>query len=112
MDKIVSKIASLGVPGLIFLVAIDATGYAGAAGITTALSALGPGGMLGGVACLLLTGTVSAAISEYGMAAIYRGVVKELMKKGESKEEILNKIDSYPISKGLKAELKDLARNA
>jgi len=48
MDKIVSKIAALGVPGLVLLVAISATGLYGAAAITTALAALGPFGMVGG----------------------------------------------------------------
>ena len=33
MDKIVSKIAALGVPGLVFLFAVGATGLAGAASI-------------------------------------------------------------------------------
>lgn len=44
MDKIVSKIVALGVPGLVLLLAIGATGYAGAAAITTALCAIGPFG--------------------------------------------------------------------
>lgn len=39
MDKIVSKIAALGVPGLVLTVAIGATGLAGGAAITTALAA-------------------------------------------------------------------------
>ena len=41
MDKIVSKIAALGVPGLVLTVAIGATGLAGGAAITTALAAIG-----------------------------------------------------------------------
>lgn len=53
MDRLVSKIAALGVPGLVLLVAMSATGYAGAAALTTALAALGgPLGMLGGIAVL------------------------------------------------------------
>ena len=50
MDKIVSKVAALGVPGLVLVIAINATGLAGGAAITTALAALGPGGMKGGIA--------------------------------------------------------------
>ena len=41
MDEIVSKIAALGVPGLILIMAINATGLFGGAAITTALAALG-----------------------------------------------------------------------
>ena len=36
MDKIVHKIAGLGVPGLILMVAIAATGLSGASAITAA----------------------------------------------------------------------------
>ena len=43
MDKLVSKIAALGIPGLVLVTAIGATGLAGGAAITTALAALGPG---------------------------------------------------------------------
>lgn len=42
MDKLVSKIAALGIPGLVLVTAIGATGLAGGAAITTALAALGP----------------------------------------------------------------------
>ena len=53
MDKLVDKIVALGVPGLVLLIAMSATGWAGAAALTTALAALGgPLGMLGGIAVL------------------------------------------------------------
>ena len=50
MDKIISKVAALGIPGLVLVTAIGATGLTGAAAITAALAALGPGGILGGIA--------------------------------------------------------------
>ncbi|MBE7023594.1 MAG: hypothetical protein E7412_03915 [Ruminococcaceae bacterium] len=106
MEKIIAKIAGLGVPGIVLLVAIGATGYTGAAAITTALAALGPGGMIGGIALLGVIGVVSSAITEYGFDAILTGVVKELYKRGETKHTILCKISKYPISKTLKAKLK------
>ena len=108
MDKIVSKIVALGVPGLVLLLAIGATGYVGAASITTALCAIGPFGMIGGIATLGLIGLLSQAISEYGFEKIFVQVVKELVKKGETKESILLKINSYKISKSLKLKLKDI----
>lgn len=52
LDQVVAKIAALGVPGLVLLIAMTATGYTGAAALTTALVSLGPGGMLGGIATL------------------------------------------------------------
>ena len=107
MEKIVSKIAALGVPGLVLLIAISATGLTGAAAITSALAALGPFGMLGGIATLGVIGLASQGIVEFGFDSIFTAVVKELYKKGESKELILEKIKRYPVSKALKRKLRE-----
>ena len=92
MDKIVSKIAALGVPGLVLTVAIGATGLAGGAAITTALAAIGPGGMIGGLVTLGVIGLISEGISKYGVDAIFSAVVKELYRRGETKEQLKQKI--------------------
>lgn len=107
MEKLVSKVAALGVPGLVLIIAMGATGLSGAAALTAALAALGPGGMIGGIALLGVIGLLSQGIAEFGIDAIFSAVVKELYKKGESKESILRKVDSYPISKSLKRKLKE-----
>lgn len=106
MEKVIAKIAGLGVPGIVLLAAIGATGYTGAAAITAALAALGPGGMLGGIALLGVAGILSSTITEYGFDVILTGVVKELYKRGETKDTIIYKINKYPVSKALKAKLK------
>ena len=109
MDKLISKIAGLGVPGLVLLIAMSATGYAGGAALTTALAALGgPLGMLGGIAVLGLLVLISSGLSKYGFDKIYEAVVKKLYEKGETKESILEKIKNYPISKDLKRKLKEV----
>lgn len=107
MDKIVAKIAALGVPGLVLVIAIGATGLAGGAAITAALATLGPGGMIGGIATLGVLGLISEGIAKYGMDAIFSAVVIELYKRGETKESILNKIQKYPVSKDLKRRLRE-----
>lgn len=107
MERIVSKIAALGVPGLVLVVAINASGYVGGAAIVTALSALGPGGIIGGIVTLGLISLIAQALTEFGMDAIFSAVVKELIKKGETKESILNKIEKYPVSKSLKRKLRE-----
>lgn len=107
MDKIVSKVAALGVPGLVLVIAISATGLAGGAAIVAALAALGPGGMIGGIATLGILGLISEGIAKYGVDAIFSAVVKELYKRGETKESILNKIRRYPVSKDLKRKLEE-----
>lgn len=105
MDKIVGKIAALGIPGLVLIIAIGATGLAGGAAITSALAALGPGGMIGGILTLGTIGLISEAIAEYGMDSIFKAVVIELYKRGETKDLLLNKIGKYPVSKSLKLKL-------
>jgi hypothetical protein len=111
MEKVISKIAALGVPGLVLFIAMGATGLAGGAAITTALAALGPFGILGGIATLGVIGLISQATTEYGFDAIFTGVIKELYKKGETKESILKKVESYKISKSLKRKLVDEINN-
>ncbi len=111
MDKIINKIVALGVPGLVLLVAMKIAGFAGAAALTTALAALGgPLGMLGGIAVLLLLGLIAKGISDYGFENIYRGVVERLQAQGKGEEDIIRDINSYPISSGLKAKLKEFVR--
>lgn len=112
MEKIVSKVAALGIPGLVLLIAVSASGYAGAAAIIAALVALGPGGIIGGIATLGVIGLITHGITEYGVEAIFCAVVQELVKKGESKETILAKIDAYPISKSLKSRLREEVNRA
>lgn len=113
MDKIVEKIVGLGVPGLILLVAINVSGYAGAAAITSSLAILGgPAGMLGGLGVLGFSVYVSMAISKYSFDKIYIKTIHGLKNKGETNESILKKIEKYPISKSLKLKLKDLLNDS
>lgn len=108
MDQIIKKIAALGVPGLVFMVAIEFSGLVGAAALTTALAALGPGGIVGGVMTLCVLGVIADGIVEYGFDAIVKGVLKELYCRGESKEDIKEKVSKYPISSKLKSNLYDV----
>ncbi|MFW6008955.1 MAG: hypothetical protein ACOCP8_06795 [archaeon] len=108
MDKLVAKIVALGIPGLILLLAVSISGYAGAAAITTALAAFGgPFGMLGGIGAFALAALILNGISEYGFEKIFTNVLLELEKKGHSRDQILRKIEKYPISRSLKLKLKD-----
>lgn len=112
MDKLVAKIVGLGVPGLVLLFAISSVGVAGAAAIVASLALLGgPFGMLGGIGTLCLLVLISDGITKYGFENIYKSVIKGLLQKGESKKSIFNKIEKYPISKGLKLKLKDYLEN-
>lgn len=104
MDTVVNKIAGIGVPGMMLLVAISMTGLTGAAAITAALALLGPGGMIGGVMTLIVAGTIASALSEYGFDALFKSVVRKLYKNGETKGSIIGKIKKGPWSAKLKAK--------
>lgn len=106
MDKVADKIAAFGVPGLVLVVAMTATGWVGAAALTTALAALGgPLGMLGGIAMLGLLGLIARGVTDFGFEAIFKAVVARLRKDGLSDAEIEKKVRAYPISRGLKAKI-------
>lgn len=108
MDQLINKIASLGVPGLVLVVVMATTGWAGAAAITAALATLGgPFGMLGGIAVLGLLSLIARGISDYGAETVVRAVVRKLKEEGKSKDDIEKSIDSYPISRMLKLKIKD-----
>ncbi|WP_159633207.1 hypothetical protein [Erysipelothrix anatis] len=111
LDEIAAKIAAIGVPALILVMAINATGYVGAAAVTVALAALGPGGMVGGVITLLASGTIVSAVTKYGIDSVFNAVVKELLRRGETKQEIINKIQKYPVSKSQKLKIKEMVEN-
>lgn len=105
MNKIVEKMAALGLPGLVLLTAISATGLSGAAAITTALAALGPGGMIGGIAWLGIIGVISGEMAKYGFENIFRAVVMSMYMEGETEESLKQKVRKYPITKSLKLKL-------
>lgn len=107
MEKIVSRVAGLGVPGLVLLVAIHTTGYAGGAAIVAALSALGPGGIIGGIATLGVISLIIQGLTEFGLEAIFSDVVDELIRRGETRESIIAKIDTYPVTRSLKRKLRE-----
>ena len=107
MDEVTEKLASLGIPSLVFLGAMSATGLSGAAAVTAALAALGPGGMIGGVITLIFMCGSLSVISRYGYSAIMIAVTKKIMaKQNLTQEQVFAKIDGMPITRTLKARIK------
>ena len=107
MDKLVSKIAALGIPGLVLVTAIGATGLAGGAAITTALAALGPGGILGGIATLGIIGLISERHSSIWSGCYIFCCYKRIISKRRNKGRNIAEDKKYPISKELKRKLKE-----
>jgi len=111
MEKLLSKVAALGVPGLVLIVAMataKAAGLAGGAVITTALAALGgPIGMIGGIAALGVMGLASLLFIEYGTEFVVKAVIKNALKT-KSAEKLKNNIDNMRgLSKPLRLKTKD-----
>ena len=81
MDKLASKIAGLGVPSIIFVYYYKHSIYTGAAAFTSAFSAIGPGGMIGGVATLGFIGLLSSITVEQITPALYKAVIAKHLEK-------------------------------
>ena len=109
MEQTIKSVAALGIPGLIFFYVFTTCGLAGAAAVTFSLAAIGPGGMVGGVAILVLAGLISATIAEYGFDELNKGIVREFQNRGMSKEDIHAWISSrWFLSKAKKAYLHEI----
>ena len=113
MDEFVERLAGIGIPALVFLIVMSTTGLAGAAAITSALALLGPGGMVGGVITLIVIGAGSSIITKYGYSAIITATCKKIMvKDNPTKDQMCEKIDKYPITRGLKEKVKSAIKKA
>ncbi|MBS0017459.1 MAG: hypothetical protein KFF72_14105 [Arthrospira sp. SH-MAG29] len=107
MDEIVRKLAGVGLPAVVLLIAMATTGLTGAAAITAALAMLGPGGMLGGIVLLGIIGLASDALTKYGLQTLLVEVYWQRIENGESPSKLCSEIDWLPITKELKLILKD-----
>ncbi|MBD2200751.1 MULTISPECIES: hypothetical protein [Calothrix] len=107
MDEVVTKVAALGLPGVILAIAMAATGFTGAAAITAALAFLGgPAGMLGGIAVLGLTGLITEALAKVSLEDFLTAVYCQ-RRQTEPHGKLLEEIDSLSLFNGdMKERLK------
>lgn len=102
MDELLKKVSALGIPGIVFVVVVGSNSFVGAAAFTAALATLGgPLGMAGGLISLGLIGLVSHYMTEIGTDKVIQLVIKKQLET-KSKEDIIDEIMKYPISKKLK----------
>lgn len=107
MDEFVRKAAGIGLPVIILLIAMAATGLTGAAAITAALAMLGPGGMVGGIILLGIVGLAADMLSKFGLEELLKAIYRQRLENGESKQSLCAEIDWLPIFSDLKRCLKD-----
>ena len=106
LDKGAEILAGLGVPGLVLVFVMAASPWFGAAAITSALAAIGPFGMLGGIATLLVLTFIASHLAAFGFEQVFQAVLIKLIADGKTKKDILQTINGYPISKELKRKLR------
>ncbi|MTJ15278.1 hypothetical protein FJR11_22480 [Anabaena sp. UHCC 0187] len=108
-DELVRKIASLGLPAVMFAVACSIAagmGLAGGAVITTALALLGgPFGMVVGIGVLGISTLIGDAVAKFGIKKLLIGVYKVHLENGRSCSELSREIRSLWISEDLKLEI-------
>lgn len=106
-DELTARISQLGIPALVLVVAVQISGVVGAAAVVEGLAWLGgPLGLIGGLGILGLLVVISKGIGRYGFKAVFEGVLKNLYKKGHTREEILKKVDGYKITRRMKNSLR------
>ncbi|MFN6566062.1 hypothetical protein [Dendronalium sp. ChiSLP03b] len=107
MDEFVRKAAGVGLPAIILLITMATTGLTGAAAITAALALLGPGGMIGGIILLGITGLAADMLSKFGLEALLIAIYRQRLQNGESRVNICREINGLPISGDLKRRLRE-----
>lgn len=107
MDEIAKKIAGLGLPGVILVITMAASGGVGGS-IIAALAGLGgPFGIIGGIGILSLMTLVGEALAGYGIENILKSIYAE-RSKTESVRFLLKEIKDLPITQELKLKLKSV----
>ena len=100
MDEVVKKVAALGLPGVILVITMAATGLTGAAAIATALAFLGgPAGMLGGIAVLGLTGLITDALAKVSLEDFLTAIYCQ-RRQTEPHGKLLEEIESLSLFDG------------
>jgi hypothetical protein len=105
MDELVKKIAGLGLPGILFVIATSASGGSVAAVVAMLSSLGGPLGLLGGLGLLGLVGILGEYIGAFGIETILKFIYTE-RSKTESVRFLLREIQELPITDDLKLKLK------
>lgn len=115
LDEVGRKIASLGVPAIVFAIAAanaGAMGLAGGAVVTFALASLGgPAGMIGGLIALGVLTVIADAVGKYGIRSVLVAAFLARRDQGIPIAQLHEEIDGLWISDELKVLLKtELAR--
>lgn len=102
LEATVGQVASLGLPGIMLVLAIATSGYAGGAAITVGLATLGgPLGMVGGFISLGLVSVIGGALAKIGLENLLKFIYTERLKQ-ENLSGLMAEIQGLPISREMK----------
>ena len=104
INRVVEKIAELGTPSLVLLVAMGRIEPFFQSRLLNRFAALaGPLGTFAGFAL--------SAIYKFGSEVLFNKVLEELKKQGKTEEQILEEINSYPIPEWLGLRVRGYIEN-
>lgn len=104
INRVVKKIAELGTPSLVLLVALGKMEPFFQSRLLNRFSGLaGPLGTFAGFAL--------SAIYRFGSEVLFNSVLEELKKQGKTEEQILEEINNSPIPEWLKLRVRDYIEN-
>ncbi len=105
LDEVVQKLASLGLPGIIFIIAVAASGGTAYPMIYALFGLGGPLGLIGGLGVLGISTIIGDIVTRYGIEALLKTVYLK-RRETETQEYLINEVEGLPISQVLKLNLK------
>jgi len=97
LERLVTALIGLGVPGFALFILATYSGLTGAAAITTALVALGPGGMVGGLVTAGILALIAAAVTANGLPQVFAAVVRGYLNNGTPKDDLLGALKKIKL---------------
>jgi hypothetical protein len=106
LDEIVQKLASLGLPGVVFIIAVAASSATAYPTIYALFGLGGPLGLVGGLGVLGISTIIGDIVTGYGIEALLKAVYLK-RRETETQEYLINEVEGLPISQVLKLNLKN-----
>ncbi|UXE58910.1 MAG: hypothetical protein KA717_23270 [Woronichinia naegeliana WA131] len=106
LDEIVQKLASLGLPGIVFIIAVSASSATAYPAIYALFGLGGPLGLVGGLGVLGISTIIGDIVTGYGIEALLKAVYLK-RRETETQEYLIKEVDGLPISQVLKLNLKN-----
>lgn len=107
MDKIFSEIVALGIPGLATYFGMQIVSCHGPAAFNKVMKTVGCGNMYRGMTFTVAGSFLIYHLLELGLTKLAVRIIRERVAEGEEVSVVLESIEKMPISKELKAQLRN-----